>query len=107
MDEFAGLLGRACPAQVYEYVDAEESSSGPSPNDAKIEDVTASGKKFVINSQVRAWSAEIYSIHGIAIAMIPLFPALFCDWFAGTDSVNDRFGGRYFFGCRSRALFFA
>lgn len=48
VDEFAGLLGRACPAQVYEYVN-EEGSEGES---ASVENVTASGKKFVINSQV-------------------------------------------------------
>ncbi|WVQ94202.1 hypothetical protein IAU59_001280 [Kwoniella sp. CBS 9459] len=37
--EYAGLLGRACPAAVYEYADAEGS------------EVDAEGKKFVINSQ--------------------------------------------------------
>lgn len=52
MEEFAGLLGRACPAQVYEYVDAEEGSESSASSDTKVEDVTASGKKFVINSQV-------------------------------------------------------
>ena len=42
--EFAGLLGRACPAQVYEYVD-DEASQG--------EDGEGwGGKKLVINSQV-------------------------------------------------------
>ena len=39
LSEYAGLLGRACPAAVYEYADA----------DAGSED--AAGKKFVINSQ--------------------------------------------------------
>lgn len=39
--EYAGLLGRACPAQVYEYVD-DEASSGDGWG----------GKKLVINSQV-------------------------------------------------------
>ena len=39
--EYAGLLGRVCPAGVYEYADAEGS------------DADAEGKKFVINSQVR------------------------------------------------------
>lgn len=96
VDEYAGLLGRACPAQVYEYVDADadaddaadadagEASAGNTRNagsiaasgvdeggsasdsepsggegseggggDSRVEDVTASGKKFVINSQVR------------------------------------------------------
>lgn len=43
--EYAGLLGRACPAQVYEYVD-DETSQGP---DGEGWD----GKKLVINSQVR------------------------------------------------------
>lgn len=39
MEEYAGLLGRACPAAVYEYADAEGSEAD------------AAGKKFVINSQ--------------------------------------------------------
>ena len=43
--EYAGLLGRACPAQVYEYVE-DETSQGP---DGEGWD----GKKLVINSQVR------------------------------------------------------
>ncbi|KIM20950.1 hypothetical protein M408DRAFT_29932 [Serendipita vermifera MAFF 305830] len=38
--EFAGLLGRACPAGVYEYVDAEKGEPG-----------SWEGKKLVINSQ--------------------------------------------------------
>lgn len=37
--EYAGLLGRACPAQVYEYVEDETSEAG------------WGGKKLVINSQ--------------------------------------------------------
>ncbi|WVQ72306.1 hypothetical protein IAR50_001856 [Cryptococcus sp. DSM 104548] len=37
--EYAGLLGRVCPAAVYEYADAEGA------------EVDADGKKFVINSQ--------------------------------------------------------
>lgn len=37
--KYAGLLGRVCPAAVYEYQDAEGA------------DVDAEGKKFVINSQ--------------------------------------------------------
>jgi electron-transferring-flavoprotein dehydrogenase len=41
MTEFAGLLGRACPAGVYEYVD-----------DAGSEEESWEGKKLVINSQV-------------------------------------------------------
>ncbi|GAA5838848.1 hypothetical protein JCM3766R1_004227 [Sporobolomyces carnicolor] len=42
VDEYAGLLGRVCPAAVYEYVDVE-------PGQEAIED--ASGKRLVINSQ--------------------------------------------------------
>lgn len=42
--EYAGLLGRACPAQVYEYVE-DEASQGP-------EGEGWGGKKLVINSQV-------------------------------------------------------
>lgn len=38
--EYAGLLGRACPAGVYEYVDAEQGEPG-----------SWDGKKLVINSQ--------------------------------------------------------
>lgn len=41
--EYAGLLGRACPAGVYEYVDVEGENKG--------ED-SWEGKKLVINSQV-------------------------------------------------------
>lgn len=37
--EYAGLLGNACPAAVYEYADAEGGAED------------ARGKKFVINSQ--------------------------------------------------------
>ena len=44
--EYAGLLGRACPAQVYEYVE-DESAQG---EDSEGWD----GKKLVINSQVGA-----------------------------------------------------
>lgn len=73
VDEYAGLLGRACPAQVYEYVDAEETSpastssvgssgesggEGSESGDSRVEDVTASGKKFVINSQVSLFSSR-------------------------------------------------
>ena len=47
MAEYAGLLGRACPAAVYEYADAEGSEAD------------AAGKKFVINSQVRRSSLYI------------------------------------------------
>ncbi|GAA5918890.1 hypothetical protein JCM1841_006663 [Sporobolomyces salmonicolor] len=39
VDEYAGLLGRVCPAAVYEYVDAEGGEED------------ASGKRLVINSQ--------------------------------------------------------
>ncbi|PSS34160.1 hypothetical protein PHLCEN_2v1777 [Hermanssonia centrifuga] len=42
--EYAGLLGRACPAQVYEYVEDEASRSA--------EGEGWDGKKLVINSQV-------------------------------------------------------
>lgn len=42
--EYAGLLGRACPAQVYEYVDDETSQSEGGEG--------YGGKKLVINSQV-------------------------------------------------------
>ncbi|GAA5894397.1 electron-transferring-flavoprotein dehydrogenase [Sporobolomyces salmoneus] len=42
VEEYAGLLGRVCPAAVYEYVDVEEGSG---------QEEDASGKKLVINSQ--------------------------------------------------------
>ena len=45
--EYAGLLGRACPAQVYEYVEDEASASGKEDGEGW------GGKKLVINSQVR------------------------------------------------------
>jgi electron-transferring-flavoprotein dehydrogenase len=43
VQEYAGLLGRACPAGVYEYVDDEDGSSGKEGS---------GGKKLVINAQV-------------------------------------------------------
>lgn len=43
--EYAGLLGRGCPAGVYEYVDTET-------NDEKAQTEGWNGKKLVINSQV-------------------------------------------------------
>ncbi|KAI0795599.1 FAD/NAD(P)-binding domain-containing protein [Abortiporus biennis] len=43
--EYAGLLGRACPAQVYEYVDDEASAAGATDGEGW------GGKKLVINSQ--------------------------------------------------------
>ena len=43
VQEYAGLLGRACPAGVYEYVDDEDGSSGKEG---------WGGKKLVINAQV-------------------------------------------------------
>lgn len=45
VEEFAGLLGRACPAGVYEYVDVDGGSNAG--------DGSWNGKKLVINSQVR------------------------------------------------------
>jgi len=42
VQEYAGLLGRACPAGVYEYVDDEDGSSGKEG---------WGGKKLVINAQ--------------------------------------------------------
>lgn len=47
--EYAGLLGRACPAAVYEYVDASE----------KDIEGAWEGKKLVINSQVRVVRLDI------------------------------------------------
>ncbi|KIO16206.1 hypothetical protein M407DRAFT_233012 [Tulasnella calospora MUT 4182] len=44
--EFAGLLGRACPDGVYEYVDQEEGEG-----EKGMEDEGWAGKKLVINSQ--------------------------------------------------------
>ncbi|KAG5653783.1 hypothetical protein H0H81_010624 [Sphagnurus paluster] len=44
--EYAGLLGRACPAGVYEYVEAQ-------PGDETAKEEGWDGKKLVINSQVR------------------------------------------------------
>ncbi|KAG6884465.1 hypothetical protein C0993_010902 [Termitomyces sp. T159_Od127] len=43
-EEFAGLLGRACPAGVYEYVEAEE-------GDKAAQEEGWKGTKLVINSQ--------------------------------------------------------
>ena len=46
--EYAGLLGRGCPAQVYEYV--EDDAAGEA-GDAEVEKVGWEGKRLVINSQ--------------------------------------------------------
>ena len=59
--EFAGLLGRACPAQVYEYVDAEGVEGSE-------EGGGWGGKKFVINSQVGRLSS-------VFVACMELFTA--------------------------------
>ncbi|RPD60957.1 FAD/NAD(P)-binding domain-containing protein [Lentinus tigrinus ALCF2SS1-7] len=44
--EYAGLLGRGCPAQVYEYVDDEGADTATEPEKAGWQ-----GKRLVINSQ--------------------------------------------------------
>jgi hypothetical protein len=49
VNEYAGLLGRACPAGVYEYV-VDESESG---NRKERDGEGWGGQKLVINSQVR------------------------------------------------------
>ncbi|KAH9852805.1 FAD/NAD-P-binding domain-containing protein [Lenzites betulinus] len=56
--EYAGLLGRGCPAQVYEYVDAEDAAVAERTQDAAVAERTQdaaqagwAGKKLVINSQ--------------------------------------------------------
>jgi electron-transferring-flavoprotein dehydrogenase len=46
VNEYAGLLGRACPAGVYEYVDIPEGEKSD-----RVEDAGYDGKKLVINSQ--------------------------------------------------------
>jgi len=55
VEEFAGLLGRACPAGVYEYVNLDGGSSAG--------DGSWDGKKLVINSQVREWGGHRLSEH--------------------------------------------
>lgn len=49
VEQYAGLLGRACPAGVYEYVPDEDSASKEGWN----------GHKLVINSQVSALCQQI------------------------------------------------
>jgi electron-transferring-flavoprotein dehydrogenase len=49
VQEYAGLLGRACPAGVYEYVDDEDGSSGKEG---------WGGKKLVINAQVLGFPSQ-------------------------------------------------
>ena len=48
VNEYAGLLGRACPAGVYEYVLDESESGGGKEGEGK----GCGGHKLVINSQV-------------------------------------------------------
>lgn len=60
--EYAGLLGRACPAGVYEYVDAGEGEAG-----------SVGGKKLVINSQVSracvSWTFRFrHCLRGLSIS---------------------------------------
>ncbi|KAF8604795.1 FAD/NAD(P)-binding domain-containing protein [Ceratobasidium sp. AG-I] len=50
VSEYAGLLGRACPAGVYEYVDGGV-EPGTAVPEGKEEDAGWGGKKLVINSQ--------------------------------------------------------
>ncbi|KAG8701157.1 hypothetical protein FRC08_004251, partial [Ceratobasidium sp. 394] len=50
VEEYAGLLGRACPAGVYEYVDGGIEPGKPVP-EGKEEEAGYDGKKLVINSQ--------------------------------------------------------
>lgn len=50
VSEYAGLLGRACPAGVYEYVDGGIDPGTPVP-EGKEEEAGWGGKKLVINSQ--------------------------------------------------------
>lgn len=64
--DYAGLLGRACPAGVYEYVDQPETKEGEK---LKVEDEGWGGKKLVINSQVRAsWYSRR---HRLLIVLLP------------------------------------
>ncbi|EJU01589.1 oxidoreductase [Dacryopinax primogenitus] len=51
VQEYAGLLGRACPAQVYEYVDQEQGEGTLPGAEENVEDAGWDGKKLVINSQ--------------------------------------------------------
>jgi electron-transferring-flavoprotein dehydrogenase len=53
VEEFAGLLGRACPAGVYEYVEASEENNVGGWN----------GHKLVINSQVCVFSLELPGLY--------------------------------------------
>ena len=46
--EYAGLLGRGCPAQVYEYVEDEGADAA---DGSDVEKVGWEGKRLVINSQ--------------------------------------------------------
>ncbi|KAI0665805.1 hypothetical protein C8Q78DRAFT_1072802 [Trametes maxima] len=51
VEEFAGLLGRGCPAQVYEYVDAEGMGTEEGKeSEVEVEKVGWGGKRLVINS---------------------------------------------------------
>ena len=66
--EYAGLLGRACPAAVYEYVDASETDNRGAWD----------GKKLVINSHVSLtmlWNA-VYDMWGHRIVFIASYAIL-------------------------------
>ncbi|KZO99245.1 hypothetical protein CALVIDRAFT_561634 [Calocera viscosa TUFC12733] len=51
VEEYAGLLGRACPASVYEYVEQDVDPAKEGKEEENVEDVGWDGKKLVINSQ--------------------------------------------------------
>ena len=53
---YGGLLGRACPAGVYEYVEQEGEAKA-------VEDEGWGGEKLVINSQVSSQSERSISRH--------------------------------------------
>lgn len=66
--EYAGLLGRVCPAAVYEYVEEDQPGSGD-----------ALGKKFVINSQNCIQCVP--SLHLIQFLLCPPFRESVELWF--------------------------
>ncbi|KAI0640368.1 FAD/NAD-P-binding domain-containing protein [Trametes meyenii] len=52
VEEYAGLFERGCPAQVYEYVDAEDAGTEEGKDgEIKVKKVGWGGKRLVINSQ--------------------------------------------------------
>jgi electron-transferring-flavoprotein dehydrogenase len=77
VEEYAGLLGRACPAGVYEYVDDDEKKNVGGWG----------GKKLVINSQVR-WVLVLQSKRSLTVLLQNCIHCKLCDIKVPTQDIT-------------------